>query len=353
MKVNVIVTEPGSTQYINLIENGFHDLSPTSMDAAIAYVTHSGVAELCSLLKKHESWNQTRKRWLIGIDFCRSDPFALTHLDTLPRSRVRVFDGQFVVNQKGCVPRVSYHPKLYLFRKKNQSLLVIGSGNLSYTGLQMGIEAGISISSKAENTNVLPWFNVQWNQAIPLAEIVSSYEIKYAASSHRRTPYPTEEDHVERSSRQTQEISSRVLGQLRVCEHLWVEAGRLHKNRGLNNPGNQLMLKKNTRVFFGFPAQVLAPDSLVGHIEVQYGNHISSNRSIRYSNNHMDVLSLPIPSAEGPAKYDSEVVRFTRIGLRRFLLELGSSAQASNWRRRSRSIDVLFKMRSGREWGIY
>lgn len=158
---------------------------------------------------------------------------------------------------------------------------------------------------------------------------------------------------VPESAEKRGQITPKQLRKLRVCQQLWVEAGNLHENRGVDNPGNQLMLKRNTRVFFGFPAQDLPKDSKIGSIEVEFNGQTRHDCSLRFSNNHMDVLTLPIPGTEGPTKYDQETLCFTRMGLRKFRLELGKKPRVLQWKRKSQAIEGLFKMKSGRQWGVY
>ena len=326
------------------------------MRAAMAYATHSGVAELVDLLGVPSSvWNDVTKRWLVGIDFCRSDPIALTHLQGLKRSELRVFDGEFVVCRRGCVPRTSFHPKLYEFKGKQRSAVVAGSGNLSRTGLRDGVEAGISVSGvKGAAVETLDgWFDRHWSRATPIGKILSRYEARHRDSDNRRNPVPTEDDVVPASADRRAHLDPAELRKLKTCTHLWIQAGNLHANRGWNQPGNQLMMKRHTRVFFGFPAIDLPRDTAIGHIAIGYQGNLRSGCSLRFSNNSMDVQTLPIPGTEGPAKYDKETICFERIGVRKFRLLIGSSLQKSRWKQASSAIEGAFKFKGGREWGVF
>ena len=138
-------TRPGDGRYAELIQVAARRSPLTTVRATVAYATQSGVAEFCDLMKGVEGWRTARKQWLVGIDYCRSDPLALRHLGTLGQSQVRIYDGRYVVNRSGCVPRVSFHPKLYVFGSENEREIVVGSGNLSHTGLMQGVEAAAVI----------------------------------------------------------------------------------------------------------------------------------------------------------------------------------------------------------------
>jgi hypothetical protein len=347
-------TNPNDSAYVGLIRDACAAQAHTRMQAALAYATQSGVAELCRRLGDVPGWQGLRKQWMIGIDYCRSDPQALSHLEALPQSEVRIFDGAFVSRREGCAPRVSYHPKLYIFSGGAASAAVVGSGNLSQTGLRVGVEAAASVRGTAQGiTPIRLWYRRLWRTATPLANIELDYVARYSARPNRERPAPVEDDIVPVGSGARGQLTPVQLRQLRVCQHLWIEAGNLHANRGIGQPGNQLMLKRNSRVFFGFPAKDLEPDTAIGSVSVRYQAFVRPDCSLRFSNNSMDVITLPIPGQGGPAAYDQEVLLFKRTGVRTFDLAIGTAAQAAAWRRSSERIDASFVMSSGRAWGVF
>lgn len=352
----LLATESGDRQYGDLLRDACTAVAPRQVRAALAYATQSGVAELCDALDGLAGWGAAQKQWLVGVDYCRSDPLALAHLEGLPHSAVRVHDGRFVVGRPGCNPRISYHPKLYLLTGDTVTATIVGSGNLSRTGLRFGVEAAASLRSRedaAELASVTSWYGRMWTAATPLPRIAAAYAGRYGAAENRRQPAPVEDDAAPESAGTRGQLTPEQLRQLRVCEHLWIEAGNLHANRGPGRPGNQLMLKRNTRVFFGFQARELQCDTLVGEVAIRFGNHDRPDCSLRFSNNSMDVLTLPIPGEGGPAEYDQEVLLFRRVGVRRFVLQVGTAADAASWRRRSDQIGGTHSMSSGRSWGVF
>ena len=351
----LIATSPDDGRYLGLIRSAYSHTNPHDVCAAIAYATQSGVVALEESLGKFTGWLTACKRWLVGIDYCRSDPTALAHLDTLPKSEVRIFDGLFVAARVGCVPRSPYHPKAYLLQGQDISTVVIGSGNLSRTGLCLSIEAGIRASSSMNGPvrDMHNWFSNHWNCATPFREIEEQYDQQYGSKDNRLHPTVSDEDSVPESASNPGQLRADQLRKLRVCKHLWIEAGNLHRNRGLYRAGNQLMLKRNSRVFFGFPARDLTPNSTVGCVEIRYGGHVRPDCSLRFSDNSMDVLTLPIPGAEGPESYDRSTLHFERTGVRRLELTIGGPGEVSQWKRWSQSIGSHFRMQSGRQWGVY
>ena len=116
------------------------------------------------------------------------------------------------------------------------------------------------------------------------------------------------------------------------------------------------MMTPMSRVFFGFPATDSEPDTSIGHVRIRYDARTREDCSLRFSNNSMDVLTLPVPESEGPDKYDQEVLLFTETFDARgriFELSLGTAASIRKWREKSERIDALVRMTSGRQWGVF
>jgi hypothetical protein len=167
-------------------------------------------------------------------------------------------------------------------------------------------------------------------------------------------PVPTEDDVVDSAYiGRPQAFTAEDLVKLRVCPNFWIEVGNLHRNRGPGVPGDQLMLRRLSRVYFGFPATDLHTDSLVGQVDLTYRRAIHVGRTLRFSNNSMDVLSLPVPGIGAPAAYDGQTIRFERVGDRAFTLVVGTSAEVRAWSRASDAVNARFTMTSGRQFGVF
>ena len=351
----LLATDARDGQYMGMIRSAFERTRPQRICAAVAYATQSGVAELDEALGDLKNWRKATKRWLVGIDYCRSDPLALTHLRDLPSSKVRIFDGEFVSNRKGCVPRDSYHPKAYLLLGNKRSTAVVGSGNLSRTGLRQGIEAAAAFSECRLDAieDIRSWFTRHWHLATPFNSIEDKYEKQHSSLENRSNPMASEDDSVPESASKAHQLGPGELRKLRVCRHLWIEAGNITRNRGPNQPGNQLMMKRNSRVYFGFDAVDLAQDTAIGTVTIQLGDNTSQSRPLRFSNNSMDVLTLPVPGGDTPREYDKKTLHFEQTGVRAFRLTIGSSSEVKRWRQLSSSIGGKHAMKSGRQWGVY
>jgi hypothetical protein len=141
---NEYIVQASAREYIELFDTALSGGSYTDFVAAVAYASFSGVRVLEKRIVTHigSSWCQINKRWLVGIDWCRSDPSALTRLASMPRSNVRVPNGRAVVKTTRCTPREPFHPKLFIFVGPKASAIICGSGNLSANGLTGGCECG-------------------------------------------------------------------------------------------------------------------------------------------------------------------------------------------------------------------
>lgn len=372
MIVTEYVVQPaGGVNYLQLFRIALGHGTFDALDAAVAYATTRGVDAIQRpfVEKGAGLFEGMSKRWLVGIDWCRSDPIALARLAGIRRSQVRIHDGAQVVKRRGCTPVLPFHPKAFVLRGPGIAAIVSGSGNLSENGMTRGHEWGsVTIirepvdptepTSGEIKRHVISRFNALWRSATPLAAILDQYSQCHDSAENLRSPTPTDDDSAETtrtsvSAAGRRAISPDRLRKLRVARNLWIYAGNLHHNRGAGQPGNQLMMTPMTRVFFGFPAKDVPTDTLVGHVAIRYGNNIRSDCSLRFSNNSMDVLSLPVPGNGGPPAYDRETLRFEKCANGVFQLHLGSLSEVRAWQRRSGAVEGAFKMTSGRKWGVY
>src|SRR6185437_14489547 len=106
------------------------------------------------------------------------------------------------------------------------------------------------------------------------------------------------------------------LQKLRVCRNFWIEAENITKNRGPHLPGNQLMMKRLSRVFFGFEPTILPENTPVGTVTMSYDGGEVDSYSLTYSDNKMDKLVLPLPGGAGPKSYDNEYLLFREVATR-------------------------------------
>lgn len=367
------VTQPSDgINYLSLFGEAL-DRAPglKRFDAAVAYATRSGVLALDKFYKQKDAaiWAKLEKRWLVGIDYCRTEPIALQMLLDLPNSAVRIHAGRQVVARKMCTPVLPYHPKTYLLHGPKTIGAICGSGNLSANGLTKGHEIGnlmITSDPRGEAEELVrqicsqlgTWYTSTWDAASTVKSIITPYTEVYDSVPHLRAPTPTDDDCSETETLEVAHKSRRALGpedlrQMRACKRLWLEAGNLHHNRGKGKPGNQLMLTPMSRVFFGFQARDLDPNTTLGDVAISFHGGTRPDCSLRFSDNSMDVLTLPVPGDGGPSAYDQQNLIFEKQPDGSFTLELGSAKDKAFWIKQSKLINGYHRMTSGRQWGVY
>jgi len=365
------VTQPsGGINYLSLFGHAFEKAPQLQQfDAAVAYATRGGVLALDSFCKRanEAAWRKIEKRWLVGIDYCRTEPLALQMLLDLPNSTVKIHAGEQVVNRKMCTPVLPYHPKTYILHGPATIGAICGSGNLSANGLTKGHEIGnlmitSSPSGGAEEMvkticdQLDGWYATNWSTASTLKSIFYPYSSIYQSAGHLRSPTPTDDDCSETASlaiAHRRALGPDDLRQMRACKHLWLEAGNLHSNRGKGKPGNQLMLTPMTRVFFGFQARDLTPNSTLGDVSITFDGGTRPDCSLRFSDNSMDVLTLPVPGDGGPSAYDQRNLIFEKNSNNTYFLTLGTARNQADWIKASKAINGYHRMTSGRQWGVF
>jgi len=140
LTVEFVCQPDGGREYRSLLDTAFGAANFSRLDAALAYATTGGVDAILESLDPHRP--SLRLRWLLAIDWCRSEPAALDLIQSESQSQVRIVDGTHVVRQPGCVPRVPFHPKAVVLRGQGSLGVVTGSGNASRNGMTRGCEVG-------------------------------------------------------------------------------------------------------------------------------------------------------------------------------------------------------------------
>lgn len=334
------------------------------MRAAYAYATAGGVVLFADALRAAiPGWARVRKRWLVSIDWGHTDPEALDYLASLENSEVRVpYAADVLAN--GLIPRVCFHPKTLLLDQADRAntapaLLAVGSANLTVSGLRFGHEdlavatwtrGRLSAAARhqlEEMQTQAAWIDRAWNDA---SRITTRQLAVYAQARKRRRARSEDENRRVRAFEGTLAIPLSRIAALRGAGGLWVEVARVVANRGPGLPGNQIDLAHGTRTFFGLDPKRVSPNSPLGTIQIKYGPR-ESTRNMRFGNNSMDKLDLPIPGVDGPPTYERSVLMFEREGERTFRLHVGTTAEARRWKRMSVATGLLVRMIGGREWG--
>jgi HKD family nuclease len=345
----------------------------TNLDIPVAYAVTGGVRLLEERLSQDPSWPTVQKRFLVGIDWCRSDPVALDAIAAFPAADLRIVNGAELVEIEGCRPTRSYHPKAFIFSKDWPSTTgvigcFLGSGNLSRNGLSYGHELDIWTAASSSSSpdvvrslaDIYDWFERLWSRSTKYSRrIRDQYRSRFEATQRRESRATTDDDSVPSVIVRQRGLKPDDLVVLRSFDNLWVDAGSMYSNLGRGRPGNQLELKRYTRVFFGFPARDLPPNSAIGGVDIVVGSAVHPDRHLRYGDNQMDKLDLPVPGYRAPADYRNETLLFTRMvakgGKVRYQLKLARHGERTQWRSKSRRASTLFKFggASNREFGVF
>ena len=359
------VHQPNTLTTAQAIETILRDANPEEMDVAAAYITGSGLRDLLGVITDclGDDFSRMQLRWITSFDYCRTEPIALEKILSIPNSSVRIHDAQFCIS-RDCMPRTPFHPKMFLFRSPQFDYVLSGSGNISRSGLTRGFEAGLSVGIDRGVAGVEPsaiqsinssreWFELLWDGAFQLSSpLLDDYSKIFGSVEARKKPSPTEDDiasdHPTRGSLKTDDLKK-----LRVCRNYWIDAGNVTRNRGPGLPGNQLMMKRLSRVFFGFEATQVPENSSIGTVELSFGGAPYDTFSLTYSDNKMDKLILPIPGHGGPARYDNQYLLFRNTTPGQFEISVGRTKDKRRWKKSSEEINGLYAMKSGRPWGVF
>jgi hypothetical protein len=339
------------------------------LDVAVAYASTAGVDQFVNeVIGAMDDKDEVGKRWLVSIDFGQSHPDALAALLAVPKSELRVPDGQKLLNHN-LVPEYCFHPKTYFFRQASPPPTVpasclTGSANLTLGGLYGNTEHGVSASVwgnvRASDRRVLRllkqvagWWDFAWVKA----DVVDKTFIKQYRKLQKKKPVIQDIDAVSTKliTNAPVEIGLSAAAAWATANRFWIETLGLYKNNGPFLPGNQLDCRRGTRVFFGFPATTVVPNTVLGEVEITFQGKQPTQRSIRYGNNQMDKVNLPMPGGlTGPATYDHQCLLFTKTDSKKFKLSVVTATQQATLRKQSQALGLFYKLggSNGREYGF-
>jgi len=330
-----------------------------------AYVTESGAKLLLDALDEvMPRWRTAKKRWLVSLDFGRTEPEALRLLCALDNSAVFVPHAAEVLARR-LKPFVCFHPKSLLLHTarglgRGPVGLVVGSANLTFSGLSIGHEHAIALASHGKLTSderrklkLLLEESGHMDRLFREASRVDKALIaKYAKLRPTRIGSEDDTPHVKRLTQGRPELRISHAADLATASRLWVDIDYVVENRGRGVPGNQIDLQRGTRVFFGLPAKQVARNTPLGNVVIRYRG-AKNVCHMRFGNNFMDKLNLPVPGVDGPARYDQSTLLFKRRPDGTFDLEVGSRSSINKWKKVSHEQGTLYRMRGGREFGIF
>ena len=130
------------SELVSLLDHTGVGIAPywDSLDIAVAWVRESGVAHLRESFERFLSHGGKLKA-IVGIDLKNTTKEGLQALlDLEPSGACETF---VYHNEAGSI----FHPKVYLFRNTEEARLIVGSNNLTSSGLFSNVEAGLQLDT--------------------------------------------------------------------------------------------------------------------------------------------------------------------------------------------------------------
>jgi HKD family nuclease len=121
----------------------------TTFDAAVAWVRRSGTRHLMPTLTDFLH-RRGILRLVVGIDIENTSKEGLEDLLSLAEhgdARTFVYHNEY--------PTVTFHPKVYLFSNDKHARLIIGSNNLTESGLFTNVETGLQVDAAPTDPVIL------------------------------------------------------------------------------------------------------------------------------------------------------------------------------------------------------
>lgn len=139
-------------------------LEAKSIWIATAMISYSGWKFIQEKLT-----NEVEQHFLIGIDLA-TEPKVFEELLSNLHINARVYQSKY-----------TFHPKVYLFQKKNNSFTAfIGSSNTTNWGLEKNVEMNFQINDQVECIKLLNWFNEHYSKGYIITEdFLNDYKSKY------------------------------------------------------------------------------------------------------------------------------------------------------------------------------
>ncbi|MCF8019031.1 MAG: NgoFVII family restriction endonuclease [Vallitaleaceae bacterium] len=141
-----------------------------------AFLTEEGAKSLIESLSKIANLSDIKITVMVGIKNYFTSPKAikliLDYIDSLPECDFQLlmpFDSEF-------------HMKCYLFWTDVQTTIIIGSANLTVTGLNSIGEISIEINNPIESDEIFSYVNAYAEESYYWSEVIDDYERTYEQS---------------------------------------------------------------------------------------------------------------------------------------------------------------------------
>jgi HKD family nuclease len=336
----------------------------SQVTGSYAFATQTGVRMFASALAESiPDWQRATKRWLVSIDYGHTELEALELLASIPRSEVRIPHARALL-VSNLQPKPCFHPKTLILTCPGDPAvlgLAVGSANLTASALTCGYEhavtsfwrGALTLSQTADRECALE--AAQQFEAIfaDADEFTSQLAGDYALlrKMHRsdvEEPDVTEAKIMEAPA----EFPLWKSAEVAYARNFWVDIKYVVPNLRRGVLGNQVELQRGSRVFFGLGAAKVPRNTLLGSVMIVHGDTVTECH-MRFGDNSMDKLNLPVPSEVGTATYEYSTLLFTREDSGVFRIQVGTAGEIGTWKARSRKAKTLYAMRGGREFGVF
>ena len=232
-----------------------------SLLVAVAYATTSGSQQLVGELDAQwEGFQDSKKVFLVGLDFGLTEPEAVDYLAALPGAIVRLWKPEQTI-RANLKPARRYHPKVYALantgsmRNATGAAGIVGSANLTGSGLTANIE-----TFAAFDVSYVDEVGANWIAELRKLELIAAgmpkateQILKQYALIRRRQPAFARgvAEPPPGVVGPREELPSELLRALRSARFFWTQTLNIIPNRGRGRAGNQVDLKKGARAFFG------------------------------------------------------------------------------------------------------
>lgn len=144
MKIQFIaqgIPESTGTPAGDVINNALQETSYNSFAAFVAFVSVDGIKQLQEGFDNFIAAGG-QIRLYVGVDLHGTSKEALELLLSLDNIKT------FIVHSSN---RIVYHPKIYSFEGEDKNMVMVGSSNLTVSGLYQNIEASLCVTSEGDD----------------------------------------------------------------------------------------------------------------------------------------------------------------------------------------------------------
>lgn len=328
-----------------------------------AYATRSGLGQLVGQLRdRWPGFDSARKTFHLGLDFGLTEPEVLEDAARLHSSTCYLHDANATL-AASLHPAKRFHPKVYVvgdaqtIATSSMAAGILGSANLTASGLIENTEASVAFIADSSTQAGSDWLSAlaaleaeAWAQP-PLTQALL---ISYQALRHGVPTGPSRTlEQVRQIVAPGAEFDDYMLRALRGAHVLWTQTLKIVENRGRGVPGNQVDMKKGVRVFFGLNVPMsVPPNTPLGMITTVRPAGVAEQCNVRFGNNQMEKINLPVGSSGNHPAYDHSFLAWTRVVGGAF--ELDVTKQGDHLVAASHALGTLYSYSGGaRMWGFF